>query len=322
MYLTIQKLSQSIFLVMLFFFINPVVPSTQADNSLLPAKEQSGFQQPFQLFFPFINIDSTYSLSGQVIDSLGSPLPGIVVTLSNGQLAVSDNQGMYVFNNLPAGSYTYSPAGGGYVFSPLQRSATLPPDLSGKLFTGQATRPVSLNMGAYYHSQRTETSLKNACGPASLLMTLDYFGLNPGSLNQVILATSLPPAYGGFDPTCIFNPVCLSADVITSVAQNQYHLVADAHENWTFDGLYRSLAIGHPVIALATYELNPDLAGHFVVVYGADPVNHIVTYHDPYSGPSLSASWTRFYTSWIGPVDVYDPLHPSGHHAWGAAISK
>ena len=315
------KLFQSL-LVLVIFFTNPLVHPAQAAASPFDRTTQSGPLAPYQLFFPMVIDVTAYSITGVVIDSQGYPIPGITVTLSNGLKSISDSQGMYLFTNLPAGTYTYSASGGGYLFSPLQRTAGLPPDLNGKNFTGFATSPVSLNMAPYFHSQRTETHLENACGPASLLMTLDYFGLNPGSLDQVIFATSLPPKNGGFDPACIRNPVCLSAGVLTYVAQTQFHLNAEAHEDWTFTSLYAALAVGHPVIALATYGLSPDRPGHFVVVYGADPIKQIVYYNDPYDGPALSATWTRFNISWTGPVDVNDPIQPAGHRRWGVALSK
>jgi hypothetical protein len=302
-------------MILIYFFANPFGYTVRAagptPNTL-----------PNQIYLPLAEAITTYSISGHIEDSLGFPLEGITISLSNGQTTLSDSQGNYVFIGLPAGVYTYSASGGSNSFSPAHRTASLPPGLTGKNFTSLATNPVALNMQPYYHSQRYETNLDNACGPAALLTNLDYFGIQAGGLDQVIQVTSLSPASGGFDPTCSLNPVCLSAGVMNSVAHNTYGLTTNAHENWTFNLLYSSLGRGQPVIALVTLGLVPDGSGHFVTVYGADPVNRVVYYHDPYYGPSRSAPWTRFYNSWVGPVDQNDPLQPAGHSAWGMSLSK
>ncbi len=180
--------------------------------------------------------------------------------------------------------------------------------------------PVSLEMGAHFHSQLSETSLGNACGPTSLLIALDYFRIR-ASLAQVIQRSSLSPYLGGFDPTCTANPACLSPGVLVQVAE-RYGLGTDAHEGWTFDQLYAALADGRPVIVDVTWGLVPGGSAHFVLVDGLDPEKKIVYYHDPYSGPSRSASWTRFSASWAGPVDLGDPLRPAGHRFWGVALFK
>jgi uncharacterized protein YvpB len=182
--------------------------------------------------------------------------------------------------------------------------------------------PVSLAMERFFHSQRTETRLANACGPASLLIALDYFGVQAGNLDQVIQAMRLPQASGGFDTHCSANPVCLSPGVLAQVARQKYKLKVDAHANWSFEQLYQSLVDGRPVIADVTWGLAVGGFGHFVIVYGVDPVKKIVYYHDPLDGPARSASWKNFSASWNGPVDVGDPLQPAGHHAWGMALAK
>jgi|GEM_PF-6302173 len=308
----------------LFVVIVSVVLMTGAHGA---ARTQAAFQPEQQgtgrLFLPLVSGQPSYSISGKIVDYLGNSLQDITVTLSNGQTTRSDSQGNYIFRNLPAGSYTYSASGFGMTFTPTQRSATLPPDLSGKNFTSEATSPVYLNMGPYFHSQRNETDFANACGPTSLLIVLDYFGITSGPLDNVIFATaSIPPENGGFDQTCYANPVCLSAGVLNYVAQTTYKLSANSYEGWTFEQVYATLAQGRPVIALVTYFLTPGAAGHFVVVYGADPAARTITYHDPYSGPANTVSWSSFYAAWKGPVDVYDPLKPSGHIAWGMSLMK
>ncbi len=191
-----------------------------------------------------------------------------------------------------------------------------PPEL-----TATPTPVVKLPMDGDYHSQRWETSTKNACGPTALLMVLDYYG-EKKSLPEVIRSFKISPTEGGFDPNCKQNPVCLSAGVLEQVAQTTYHLEVVASEDWTFDLVYDALSNGNPVIADVTWQLVPGGTGHFVVIYGIDRQNKTVTYHDPYDGADQTASWDEFSASWNGPVDAGDPLQPAGHHNWGIALAR
>lgn len=61
-----------------------------------------------------------YSIHGQVtLDTLsGSGLPGVTLNLSNGQDVLSDIDGYYIFDDLPAGPYTVIPVLTGYTFEP------------------------------------------------------------------------------------------------------------------------------------------------------------------------------------------------------------
>ncbi len=183
------------------------------------------------------------------------------------------------------------------------------------------TPVVKLPMEGDFHSQRWETSTKNACGPTALLMVLDYYG-EKQSLPEVIRSFKISPTKGGFDPNCKQNPVCLSASILEQVAESTYNLAVQAGDGWTFDKVYDALSSGHPVIADVTWRLVPGGTGHFVVIYGIDRENKTVFYHDPFEGADQSASWEEFQASWNGPVDAGDPLQPSGHSNWAIALSR
>ncbi len=183
------------------------------------------------------------------------------------------------------------------------------------------TPVVKLPMEGDYHSQRWETSTKNACGPTALLMVLDYYG-EKQSLPEVIRSFKISPDEGGFDPSCEQNPVCLSGGILEQVAQTTYHLEVTASDDWTLDQVYDALSAGHPVIADVTWQLVPGGTGHFVVIYGIDRQNKIVYYHDPYDGADQTASWDTFSVSWSGPVDAGDPLQPAGYHNWAIALAR
>jgi uncharacterized protein YvpB len=173
-----------------------------------------------------------------------------------------------------------------------------------------------------YHSQLYEAGGGyDACGPAALLMVLDYLGQEKSLQKVAYFAQAIPAAEGGYDPSCSANPVCTSAGALAQVARQDYGLTVVAHDGWSLDDVRQSLANGHPVIADVTVDLRPGGTGHFVVIYGVSVSRQIVYYHDPYRGSSKSATWNKFAASWGGThgilVDHGDPLQPRGHSFWG-----
>jgi hypothetical protein len=177
-----------------------------------------------------------------------------------------------------------------------------------------------LPMEDHYHSQITETSLPNACGPTALMMALDYFELEE-SLAEVIQKLQFSPGQGGYDPYCTANPVCTSPGALIQVAGDEYGLLVDAHEGWTFDEIQNSIALGQPIIADIVWRLADEGPGHFVVIYGIDTEQELLFYHDPYDGAEKVASWEEFSTAWDGPVDQGDPLQPQGYSFWGMSLT-
>jgi hypothetical protein len=177
-----------------------------------------------------------------------------------------------------------------------------------------------LPMEDQYHSQITETSLPNACGPTALMMALDFFELEE-SLAEVIQKLQFSPGQGGYDPYCTANPVCTSPGALVQVAGDEYGLLVDAHEGWTFDEIQNSIALGQPIIADIVWRLADEGPGHFVVIYGIDTEQELLFYHDPYDGAEKVASWEEFSTAWDGPVDQGDPLQPQGYSFWGMSLT-
>jgi uncharacterized protein YvpB len=178
-----------------------------------------------------------------------------------------------------------------------------------------------LPMEDQYHSQITETSLPNACGPTSLMMVLDYFDLEE-SLQDIIQKLQYSPAQGGYDPSCTANPVCTSPGALVQVAQEEYGLLVDAHEGWTLYEIQESIAAGKPIIADIVWRLADEGPGHFVVIYGIDIEQEMLFYHDPYDGAEKTASWEEFSIAWDGPVDLGDPIQPQGYQFWGMSLTN
>jgi hypothetical protein len=170
-----------------------------------------------------------------------------------------------------------------------------------------------------YHSQLSIPNGSSACGPTALLIALDYYDLQ-SSLPDLIAQASFSPAEGGYDPTCTENAVCTSPQALARLASEEYGLDVQFGEGWTFDEVYAALEAGSPVIADIAWDPSITNLGHFVVIYGIDPENQVIYYHDPYNGAGLSASWEDFHSRWSHTVDVGDPLQAGGYTRWGMAL--
>ncbi|MFQ5399049.1 MAG: carboxypeptidase regulatory-like domain-containing protein [Anaerolineae bacterium] len=81
------------------------------------------------------NYPPTYSVSGQVVDDEGAPVPGVTVTTDTGTSATAGPDGRYTLIDLLAGTYTITPAKSGYTFAPTSRTVSLPPDAINQDFT-------------------------------------------------------------------------------------------------------------------------------------------------------------------------------------------
>ncbi len=191
--------------------------------------------------------------------------------------------------------------------------------------------------GVPYYNQRTESGGgTTACGPASLLIVLRYYGRDTTLESIVDRASKIPFSQGGFDPKCDKkgNPVCMAAGAMEKVAQS-YGMLTEAHDDWTWEQVRTQLVQKRPVIAdinitsngqPATTPPGPDkqYVGHFVVITGLEWANRRVRYHNPfpYDGQDNTRSFDAFNVAWNGPVDKDDPLQPAGHRRWAMAAYR
>jgi hypothetical protein len=178
--------------------------------------------------------------------------------------------------------------------------------------------PLILPLDKIYYSQIYDTDVANACGPASALMVLDYYGLED-SMDAVINQLKNMPSPGAFDPGCYINTVCTSPDALTLLFYD-YGLQVHSHEDWTLAEIFAVVSKGNPIIADILWDASTESLGHFVVIYGVDLDEQILFYHDPYRGREMTAHWDDFASLWEGKVDIGDPLKPEGHHFWGLEI--
>ena len=90
--------------------------------------------------------ESTYSISGQVIDINNNPIPSVTLHDDMGRTATTDHNGNYTLTGLAAGTHMVSPFKSGYTFNPAPRTVNVPPDATRQDFTGMP-QPILLVTG-------------------------------------------------------------------------------------------------------------------------------------------------------------------------------
>ncbi len=88
----------------------------------------------------FVGTLQIYSISGRVADANGVPVPDVTISDDVGHTTITDNNGNYTLDNLPAGTYTIIPSTlppDDYIFLPGWHIITGPPDATGVDFTAR-----------------------------------------------------------------------------------------------------------------------------------------------------------------------------------------
>lgn len=83
----------------------------------------------------FTGVPPVFTATGQVTDSSSDPVTGVTVSTNKGQQTATNSSGVFTLTNLAAGDYTLTPYKVGYTFSPITRSVTISPSVSGQDFT-------------------------------------------------------------------------------------------------------------------------------------------------------------------------------------------
>lgn len=130
---------------------------------------------------------------------------------------------------------------------------------------------------------------KNACGPASIAMVMQYWQKQPGM--RAPAAGEMPKIVRSLQPDN-HQDVRASA-MVRYFEQNGYRAFAFAGQ-WT--DLEHEIAKGRPVIA----ALKPDTGSslHYVVVAGVDDAQRVVLLNDPAQRKLLKEDRARFEKEW------------------------
>lgn len=112
--------------------------ATNGQRNIFLAVFELAIAPPPPLLLPVVlfNYPPTYVISGQVRDGDGRPLPDVTLTTTDGRITMTDGNGRYEFSQLLAGVYQLTPTKTGYVFTPMERVVTVPPDTANVDFTG------------------------------------------------------------------------------------------------------------------------------------------------------------------------------------------
>lgn len=148
------------------------------------------------------------------------------------------------------------------------------------------TPPVSKTLKNNYHIYQTF----NNCGPASLSMTLSYYGI---SKSQKELGDELRPyqnQQGDNDDKSV--TLFELADIAP-----EFNLVPFHRPNGNINLIKLFITYDIPVITRTWLKLNDDV-GHFRIVKGYDDTKQEIIQDDSYQGPNLKFSYSDFNELW------------------------
>ena len=91
----------------------------------------------------------TYVIRGQVADTSGNPVSGVIISASAVLTTSTDTSGIYTLSGLLTGTYTITAIQSGYTFTPTNRLVTLPPNAINQNFTRQGA-PIPSGRDGHY----------------------------------------------------------------------------------------------------------------------------------------------------------------------------
>ena len=101
-------------------------------------------------YFPYVNRDQTYTVTGKIIDENHMPVAGIVVKADNVLAAVTGADGVYVLGELKSGSYIFTPQNSNrYYYSPMSQTLNITGNTSGVNFMAMPSGGEYINNGSF-----------------------------------------------------------------------------------------------------------------------------------------------------------------------------
>ena len=123
------------------FILSGLPPGTYAVTALLAGYGFAGGTVNSALGDVVFFTTSTYPIAGRITDTQGGGVPGVVVSATGGFSGTSDAAGYYLIPAVTPGARTVTPSKGGVVFTPANRSATVPPAATGVDFSATSLPP-------------------------------------------------------------------------------------------------------------------------------------------------------------------------------------
>ena len=235
---------------------------------------------------------TTYSISGTItLNSVGQP--GVIVALTGAATgaAITDASGNYSFAGLQNGSYTVTPAIGGYSFSPGNASVTVNnANVTGKNFTASGVVSVPMSASAYNavvntaitvtatfpSSENGKTATFSSTGGGSLTSstvtiaggtaTTFFSSTTPGTFNINVVEslyaggisvtiTATPASTYSISGTITLNSVGQSGVMVALTGVATGAAITDASGNYSFAGLLNGSYTVTP--AIGGYSFTP-----------------------------------------------------------------
>jgi hypothetical protein len=124
-----RRISQVILVIALLLSsvaISPGVAVQGKSTEGQPVSQTTPDPAGTKVYMPVIRLDPSYTVTGQVTDSLGKPVANVKIVNQDGRSAYTDASGKYTLGGLPAGSNGLAPAKNGMIFSPSLSQVKLP----------------------------------------------------------------------------------------------------------------------------------------------------------------------------------------------------
>lgn len=146
--------------------------------------------------------------------------------------------------------------------------------------------PTAKRLENPYHVAQTF----NNCGPASLSMTLSYFGINKSQYELGLALRPYQNSVGDNDDKSV------TLSEMAEKAQ-EFDLLSYHRPNGTIELLKQFIANDIPIIARTWLHVDEDI-GHYRVVKGYNDENQTILQDDSYQGENLLFTYDEFNALW------------------------
>lgn len=121
------------------YTISDVIPGTYTMTASLEGytftpTERTVNVPPDAVDQDFVGELVTYSISGRVTDTGGNAVGGVTISAGEGYSATTDSQGYYTISEVLPGTYSVTATLEGYIFEPITRTVSVPPEAVGQDF--------------------------------------------------------------------------------------------------------------------------------------------------------------------------------------------
>ncbi len=194
-----------------------------------------------------------YTIQGTILSNLGGPMNGVTITDSGGLHAATSVGGRSTLADLPPGTYTFTPALPGHIFSPVNRTVEVGPITGNGIYQDFVATPIYTISGSVLHE-----------GVGLPGVTISYSGPQSGFV--------MTGSDGGY--------------VIPNLPSNSYTLSASLAE-YTFSGPQILSLSSDRWVSFSAFRVLYSLGGS-VTLYGVGQNGVTVGYSGPQSGSVMT----------------------------------